>query len=270
MTVLPPIDAHAHIETGVPSRNLEALGAAVFAVTRGPDEWAAAAARQDPLALWGLGIHPRLISEHTVDSTQQLAELLPRTLLIGEVGLDGRAPAPMAAQRAVFDEVLHAAQHTPRPVSIHSSNACNEVLEALTARPVRAPILHWWRGSQAQTRDAVALGCFFSINGAQVGARSVVDQLPPDRVLTETDFPHSRRQDSNARRPAAVATIENFLMTRWGLPRDGLRLRLWTTLSAIVDSCALTKVLPSGVTRVLNTLPARGAESPSPAVGEQN
>lgn len=51
-----------------------------------------------------------------------------------------------------------------------------------------------------------------------------------ERVLTETDFPHSMRYDPAATRPAATATIEAALMAQHGLSVVELRARLWDTL----------------------------------------
>jgi TatD DNase family protein len=58
--MLPPIDAHAHINVRIDAAELTRLGAVVLAVTRSIAEWQAAAARDDDLTLWGIGCHPAL------------------------------------------------------------------------------------------------------------------------------------------------------------------------------------------------------------------
>ena len=55
---LPPLDLHAHIDPDVPPRELEALGAVVFAATRSLTEYTRTTARSDAVTIWGLGCHP--------------------------------------------------------------------------------------------------------------------------------------------------------------------------------------------------------------------
>ena len=55
---LPPLDLHAHVDVGVGARDLEGLGAVVFAATRSLDESAAALTRSDAVTVWGIGCHP--------------------------------------------------------------------------------------------------------------------------------------------------------------------------------------------------------------------
>jgi TatD DNase family protein len=216
----------------------------LFAVTRESREWDAALDRRDGLAIWGVGVHPKVPAAIAGFDAARFAQAADRALLVGEVGLDGRSKVPLAEQRRVFDAILDLVAATPRPVSIHSVGASRDVLDALRSRLPAAPILHWSRGSQSETQEALELGCFVSLNGAEAHRPRVLDHLPPERVLTETDFPHSRRTDPAARRPAAVATIESALMERWGVDRPSLRLWLWRNLGEVFDRCELLAIFP--------------------------
>ncbi|CAN5716959.1 TatD family hydrolase [soil metagenome] len=242
-----PIDAHAHIKTTVPARDLADLESFVVAVTREQAEWQRALNRHDDLAVWGIGVHPGLPEEVMGFDAVVFAAALNDALFVGEVGLDGRSKAPAAAQRTVFDQILDAIAQKPRPTSIHSVSASRQVLDGLRARPIAAPVLHWWRGSERETEEAVEMGCFFSLNGGEARRPKVLKLLPPERVLTETDFPHSRRSDPVAARPAAVATIEAALMQEWSLDELGLRRRLWRNLAELYDRCELSEKLPPAV-----------------------
>lgn len=250
---LPAIDAHAHIQPDVPASDLEALNALVFAVTVHPREWDQALRRSDPLAVWGLGVHPGRADSRRDFDAARFAEIVERSLLVGEVGLDARAGV-MTQQEVVFDAVLEVVSTVPRPVSVHSNGATAEVIAALRRRPIVAPILHWWRGSESETAEAVELGCFFSVNGAEAMNPKILDLLPPDRVLTETDFPHSRRADRRAARPAAVETIELALERSWSLDRFELRRELWRTVGEVFDRCDLLDQAPEPVQDVLLTV----------------
>jgi TatD DNase family protein len=245
MAVLPPVDAHAHVLTDIDARDLRALRSAVFAVTRAPSEWAAAAARRDELCVWGLGCHPQVAAAVAGFNADRLAELVASTPLIGEVGLDGGSKVPMADQRRVFRGVLAVARDLSRLVSIHSVRASSAVLDDLEAvGGVSGAILHWWRGSTAETRRAIELGCYFSLNGAEVARPKVLSALPADRVLTETDYPHTRRSDKGADRPGAVKTIERALGEAWSLDSKDVRRQVWKNLSRLCATTHTASLMP--------------------------
>jgi TatD DNase family protein len=243
--LLLPIDAHAHVPTTIEGRDLRALRSAIFAVTREPSEWTAAVARRDELCVWGLGCHPQVTGAIAAFDLGRLAELASSTPLIGEVGLDGGSRVPMADQRRVFRGALEVARDRSRLVSIHSVRASATVLEDLEAvGGVSGAILHWWRGSVAETRRAIELGCFFSLNGAEVARPKVLSVLPADRVLTETDFPHTRRSDKSADRPGAVGTIERALGDAWSMSSEDVRRQLWKNLAGICSATRTSSLMP--------------------------
>jgi TatD DNase family protein len=230
--MLPAIDAHAHIDVRIQPRELEDLGAAVLAVTRSIEEWRLAAMRADELTLWGIGCHPGLPEAIGAFRKGDFDEALRSASFVGEVGLDRRSRVPMDRQIEVLTAVLTCVQRTPRPVTIHSTGATRLVLELLENHPIQGAILHWWRGTESETRKAIELSCFFSLNGHEVANPKTIDLIPPERVLTETDFPHSTRFDPGATHPAATMKIERALMERHRLTLLELRERLWANLRA--------------------------------------
>src|SRR5262249_21388202 len=86
----------------------------------------------------------------------------------------------------------------------------------------RSPVvLHWFSGSTAVLKRAVASGHFFSVNPAMVGSpngRRVIGGLPPERVLTETDGPFVRVGSGQAI-PPDVGLVEESLAAVWGVAR---------------------------------------------------
>jgi TatD DNase family protein len=251
---LQPIDAHAHVLTDIAERDLRALRALVFAVTREPDEWRAAANRRDRGCVWGLGAHPGVPSALRSFDAGALEPLLARTPLIGEVGLDRRSKAPRDLQLDVFRQVLDLATKTPRLVTIHSVGMSGEVLAELRQRPIPGAILHWWRGDARQTAEAVELGCYFSLNGAEARNPKVLSLLPAQQVLTETDFPHSRRSDRTADKPGAVQTIEEALAATWDGTVTEVRERLWQNLARLCAATRTTSLMPRDVQATLLAL----------------
>jgi TatD DNase family protein len=248
MAALPPIDAHAHVLTTIDGRDLRALRSVLFAVTREPSEWEAAAARRDELCVWGLGCHPKIPAAVAMFDPAQLADLVAATPLIGEVGLDGTSKVPMAEQRQVFRATLEVARDQRRLVTIHSVRASTPVLDELEAvGEVAGAILHWWRGTAAETHRAIELGCFFSLNGAEVAHPKVLSSLPADRVLTETDYPHTRRSDTAADRPGRVATVELALAEAWNIRSEEVRPQLWNNLARLCSATHTSSLMPRRV-----------------------
>jgi TatD DNase family protein len=238
---LPSIDAHAHVNVGINPRELSALNALVFAVTRSLEEGAAALGRSDAMTLWGLGCHPAAPEAVAAFDADRFAALLPRAAFVGEVGLDRKSRVPIERQRQVLGQILDLVGRTPRAVSLHATGASTPVLDLLEQHPVRFPILHWWRGSASETRRAVGLGAFFSLNGHEAKSPKVVELIPLERMLTETDFPFSKRYDPGADRPSAVRTIEDALALLHRVTVDELRRQMWANLAPLIDT------VPDGV-----------------------
>ena len=78
-------------------------------------------------------------------------------------------------------------------------------------------VFHWYNGPLHVLCRAIAQGHFFSINPAMVNSpkgRKIIDAIPLDRVLTESDGPFVRVGNRSAF-PADVALVEQHLATVW-------------------------------------------------------
>jgi TatD DNase family protein len=186
MAEIPTLDAHAHLNPMRGSYELADIGA-VLAMTLSLDEAEETLPCTDALVAWGVGCHPRKNAAQQAFNPRRFANLAERTAIIGEVGLDEASRVPIELQLRIFRTVLSYAARQPCIVSIHSFRSTSQVLEELQRTPVIAPILHWWTGSAAETRQAVELGCYFSVHSA-VARRSIFrTQVPPERLLVESD-----------------------------------------------------------------------------------
>jgi TatD DNase family protein len=248
---LPPLDAHAHVDTSIAPNMLRELRAVVVAVTREPCEWDAALARRDPSTLWAIGAHPGVAGALDDFDVDRFRKALDTAAFVGEVGLDARATTNRERQRQVFDAVLDSLVDEPRPVTIHSTAATGNVLAALGARTVTAPVLHWWRGERAQTTTALGIGCFFSINAHEVTRPRVLDLVPRERVLTETDFPHTRRYDRASTRPGSLDAVEAHLELRWNTDRLGVRRQVWRNFGSLLVETRVIDRMPRAILAAL-------------------
>lgn len=203
----PLIDAHAHIAPDVSPAQVRALGDTItVAMTRTISEARFVARKREPNLIWALGTHPGVADALGEFDEATFRRAVDYFAVVGEVGLDRRGDRDR--QHEVFETVLRVCRDQPVLLSIHSTGRVRQVLDLLTENPHRGAVLHWFTGSEKELAEAVALGCWFSVNAAM--SPDLVRAIPVDRVITETDFPSSRAK-TRARRPGDVAPALDVL-----------------------------------------------------------
>ncbi len=237
---LPALDCHAHVATDVTDDQLRGLGdATVFAVTRSLDEAAAASRRTDANLVWGCGVHPGVRAAVAAFDAKAFAARLDEFALVGEVGLDRRS-GHLDEQTRVFRAVLSAVREAPVLMSVHSAGCATEVTTLVEQARHPGMILHWFLGDASAVRRAADAGCYFSVNAAMSDA--VLRQLPPDRLLPETDFPSTRRKGGGSR-PGDVSNLERRVATLLAESAESVRWRWYRNLrSAALASGALERL----------------------------
>lgn len=250
MRALPPLDLHAHVDTGIEASELMALQAIVFAVTRSLDEAEQALKRSDGTTIWGVGCHPGLLGGQRAFDAGRFRALAEATPYVGEIGLDGASRVPMEMQRHTLAGALEALQQSPRITSLHSYKATGEILSLIAECPQPGMILHWWLGTESETARAVELGCYFSVNHSSARRRDLLARIPLDRVLPETDHPFGDK-GSEPRRPGEIGQVEAALAKAHGLTPGEIRTRTWETLASIVEETRTGRLLPQRVRRQL-------------------
>ena len=136
--MLLPLDAHAHID---PAHRLDdvASAGAVLAMTLSLEEAALAVDRREPYIVWGVGCHPRLRKAQEAFSVEQFANLVERTAIVGEIGLDKGSRVPLALQLQTFRQALAVLACPPLQISYWPS------LVALIFRLLMDIVIHWRR-----------------------------------------------------------------------------------------------------------------------------
>jgi TatD DNase family protein len=244
---LPALDLHAHIDVDIAPSELTQLPGVTFAASRTLAESQAALQRRDPRVVWGAGCHPGLARNHTTFDPKTFEELVIRTAYVSEIGLDGSAKAGLERQTLTFNAILEILQRHPRITSIHSHAAHDEVLASLEQRPVRGAILHWWLGNPAQTKTAVDLGCYFSLNTSSAKRIESIGHIPQDRVLTETDHPFGDRTSTQPRMPGNTTSVEISLAAHYRMTPAQMRTTVWTNLSRLTIDAGCAALLGRGV-----------------------
>jgi TatD DNase family protein len=246
------IDAHAHFDPALSSAELAQAGA-VLAMSFSLAEADLTAGRTQPFIAWGVGCHPCKLKAQAEFDLDRFCELATQTAIIGEIGLDGESRVPLDVQLHTFRQILEVLDGLPRIVSIHSYQATGMVLEELRRRPVAAPVLHWWTGSAAETREAVALGCYFSVHSAVARHTKFRTAVPPERLLVESDHGWA---DPPAAIPCRIEWVEHLLSVRLGLAREDVRRLAWRNLAAILRLTGTLNLLPASFADLVTSIAA--------------
>jgi TatD DNase family protein len=252
---LPSIDLHAHVDVTIDPAELTAINAVVFAVTRSLDEADTALRRRDRRTIWGIGCHPGLVGSQRAFSPDRFRGQLALTPFVGELGLDGKSRVPIAVQRHTLASALSVLHDTPRIMSLHSYAATAELLDVLADYQPRGLVLHWWLGTPEQTARAVTMGCYFSINSASVRRTDLLDVIPLERLLPETDHPFGDRGRRGTRRPGYVADVETAIARRHGVAVESVRVDMWRNLHELVAELGVASMFPAEVRALLASLP---------------
>ena len=244
----PPLDAHAHIEPRSDPTELLALRAVIFAATRSLAEFETTLTRVDPITVWGVGVHPGVPAAFETFSIDRFDQSITRSPLVSEVGLDRNSAVPMSQQQHVLGQILSTLRERPRIVSMHSVGATGQVLDLIEKHITVGVVLHWWRGTRAQTNRAVELGCHFSINHSQRRRSTIIGQVPASRILTETDYPYG---GGSRAAPGAVASIERALAENSETTSAEVRRAVWANLAALVDETGTSALFGDRISRML-------------------
>jgi len=146
------------------------------------------------------GVHPHDAKEAPADLAIRLARLASsqRVKAIGETGLDfNRNFSPPEVQQAVFEIHLEVAEEIRLPVFVHDRDSEGAVYRTLSdhADNLTGIVVHCFTGSERDLKRYLALGAHIGITGwicderRGEELRSLIGQIPLERLLIETDAP---------------------------------------------------------------------------------
>lgn len=184
-----------------------------------------------------LGLHP-LMAEYHERERKKFKQTFSKTSYIGEIGLDfskeGRNTKDIQIEslRFVFKQI----QDRPRFVSLHSRGAESKVLELLEEFNIQSAVFHWYSGSLTVLDQAVQSGHYFSINPAMIrskNGRNIIDRIPLNRILTESDGPHIQLRNQPVR-PSNIKIILEALRDIWGMSFQEVDEQVWSNFMKLL------------------------------------
>lgn len=243
------IDFHCHVDLFPDPAGLVAeitkRKCYVLAVTTTPLAWAGTnrVVGDAPRVKVGLGLHPELVAQRHAE-VDEFGRLLPQARYVGEIGLDGSARhrRSFELQQRVFRKMLRLTEEAGgRIMSIHSRGAATSVLDELEQHPAAGTaVLHWFTGTIGELRRACDLGCWFSVGPAMLRTkkgRRLLEGMPPERVLTESDGPFAQDQGSPVV-PWGLDGAIRVLGEVWTLSEDDVQERLKQNLRSLLEAGA--------------------------------
>lgn len=152
-----------------------------------------------PFMYGTIGMHPHDVSCMDNAMMDKIVNYIQheKMLAIGEIGLDYHYDlSPREQQRKWFAEQLELAKQLGYPVVLHIREAFGDCMDILRAhRDGLHGVMHCYSGSVETAYECIDLGLRFSFGGAVTfkNARKsveVVERLPLDSILLETDCPY--------------------------------------------------------------------------------
>lgn len=226
-------DSHAHIDDGIYDPDRDAVldrarrsgiaGIMIVGIDETTSRKAIDIARSRPDIITSVGIHPhdaRRCSRKDLDTLQRLALENPCVKAWGETGLDfNRMFSPARDQEACFKTQLDMAGRLDLPLIFHERDSGGRFYEILKNHgpETRKGVVHCFSGTREELFQYLDLGYFIGITGILTiekrGAylRSLVPDIPVDRIVIETDAPYLTpapwKNKIRRNEPAFVASV---------------------------------------------------------------
>ena len=154
------------------------------------------------------GVHPESVDDNPadyLDIVTNTARSNPTVKAIGEIGLDYHYDGyDRERQIVLFEEQIVLAKELGLPIIVHSRDAAEDTMNILKKhRP--AGVMHCFSYSAEIAREIVKLGMYVGFTGVITfkNAKKAVKALaevPPDRLLLETDCPYMAPEPFRGRR----------------------------------------------------------------------
>ncbi|MEW5761816.1 MAG: TatD family hydrolase [Bacillota bacterium] len=231
------VDTHVHLNDRRFARDLAevlararraGVGAMICVGWDLPSSEAAVRLAGELAGVWAaVGIHPHDAAKAPPDFVARLRDLArrPGVVAIGEAGLDYyRDLSPRDVQREVFRAQMGLARELGLPLIVHTRDAEPDALALLEQEGPPVAVMHCFAGDRRLAARYVALGYYLGFGGTLTYRRNeelrrAAQEVPPDRVLLETDAPYLPPEPWRGRRnePALLARVAETLAELRGL-----------------------------------------------------
>lgn len=143
------------------------------------------------------GLHPYWINSHTDEDIDELNNWASKTdcIGIGECGLDYRdGQADKQSQLKLFETQLDITTSNKLPITIHSINATEDIINLIKKYPGCSGKMHSYTGSYQQALQLIELGFYISFGGTityknATKHRNTASKIPLGFLMIESNAP---------------------------------------------------------------------------------
>lgn len=167
-----------------------------------------------------------------------IAAHVDEAVAVGEIGLDGHwVPEGLwARQEDVFRRCVALALDADKPVIVHTRRRERRTLEVLEELGATRVVWHCFGGKLALARAIADRGHVLSIPANARRSESftrMLQTIPRDRLLLETDCPYLAPERDASSEPANVAGTRSFAAECWGVPVAEVEARMADTFERV-------------------------------------
>lgn len=170
--------------------------------------------KEYPFVYGAIGVHPSETEKLTKEDIRWLKTMAmePKIVAIGEIGLDYYWQEPdKSVQKMWFERQLHLASEVNLPIVVHSRDAAKDTLEILKKWQVEktAGVIHCFSYTKEMAREYLNMDYYFGIGGVLTFKNAkkleeVVEYIPMNRILLETDCPYLAPEPYRGKRNQSV------------------------------------------------------------------
>lgn len=167
-----------------------------------------------PYIYGAAGVHPNETGELNEDNFSWLRQQCgkEKIVAVGEIGLDYYWDEPdRETQKKWFERQLDLAREVSKPVIIHSRDAAKDTYDIMRAKKAEeiGGVVHCYSYSPEMALDYVKIGFYIGIGGVVTfkngkKMKEVVEVLPIERILLETDSPYLSPEPNRGKRNSSL------------------------------------------------------------------
>lgn len=148
-------------------------------------------------------IHPSEIPQteqelrKQLDKIKEMAKINKKVVGIGEIGLDYHWNKDnIELQKKAFIEQINIANELNLPISIHTRDAIDDTIEIIRNYKVnKNGVLHCCPFNRELVKQGLQAGYYIAFGGTSTfknskNANEIIDMVPIDKILVETDSPY--------------------------------------------------------------------------------
>jgi TatD DNase family protein len=182
-----------------------------------------------------IGVHPHNAAKEVLNTPEILIKKSnhPKVVAFGETGLDFYYNnSPRDEQISDFRVHIAAAREATLPMIVHTREAEDDTIQILSEEMKQGSftgVIHCFTGTDRLATAALDLGFYISVSGIATfkkaeALRAVIEKVPLDRLLVETDAPYLAPQPHRGKRnePSFVVHTAAMLAQLKGVEIDEL------------------------------------------------